>query len=106
MRKIETQEIACPSGKCYSVNVYPADMRFNDFIPGVIVLFNEDKTLFITHSDNVDYYLQKNKVSSLFADKGLTAIGLIKNASKAVREAAIAELNTLLSPSVSELPVV
>lgn len=38
MRLIEKTELTGTSGKIYSMNVYPADMRFNDFIAGVFLL--------------------------------------------------------------------
>ncbi len=103
MRKIETQELTGNSGKNYAMNVYPADMRFNDFIPGVFVLMSGEGTLFIGDSDNVDFYLQKNKVFDTLKDEGFERIGFIKNGSPAVRADIMDDIKPVLSPSKSEL---
>ena len=104
MRLIETREIAGSSGTPYAMNVYPADMRFNDFIAGVFVLMDGDQqAIFLGQSDNVDFFLQKNEVLSRFESNGFHRIGFIKNGSPEVRGKIVADLSRVLNPTVAEI---
>lgn len=90
MRLLETTTIEGSSGKSYPIKKYPADMRFNDFIAGVYILYGDDKTLFAGHSDNVDLVLQKKQVATNVSD--LTGIGLIRMGNPAKRQAILDDL--------------
>lgn len=104
MRLIETREVTGSSGKAYCMNVYPADMRFNDFIAGVFILLDTgEQAIFVGQSDNVDFFLQKNEILDRFKSKGFDRIGFIKNGSPEVRAKIIDDLTTVLKPKVAEL---
>ena len=90
MRLLETTTIEGQSGSTYPLKLYPADMRFNDFIAGVYILYAGDKTLFADHSDNVDLALQKKQVASSQPD--LSGIGLIRMGNPAKRQAILDDL--------------
>jgi hypothetical protein len=83
--------------------MYPADMRFNDFIPGVFLLYAEDETLYLDHSDNVDLWLQKQAVIERLGDEGFSRIGFIKNGSPVVRAAIVEDLKPVVSPKLEAL---
>ena len=103
MRIIETREIDGATGKSYSMNVYPADMRFNDFIAGVFLLMAGDGTLLIGESDNVDMWLQKNEAASKLANEGFDKIGFIKNGSREVRQNMVSDLTEACSPKLAQI---
>ncbi len=103
MRLIESREIEGKSGKAYAMNVYPADMRFNDFIPGVFLLMSADNTLYIGESDNVDVWLQKSEALSKLNDKGFDQIGFIRNGSAEVRAGILSDLAEVCSPELDNL---
>ena len=90
MRVLESTTIKGKSGKSYSMKVYPADMRFNDFIAGVYILFASNKTLYAGHSDNVDRVLQKKEVATTVP--GLSTIGLIRMGNPQKRQAILDDL--------------
>ena len=102
MRLIEKSEVTGTSGKSYAMNVYPADMRFNDFIPGVFLLFSEDSALFMGESDNVDAWLQKNDALGRLQDEGFARIGFIRNGSPEVRAAIMNDLDSTVTPKLAE----
>lgn len=103
MRVLEATTIKGQSGDSYPVKMYPADMRFNDFIAGVYILFAEDKALYTGHSDNVDLVLQKSEAASKLADKGLSRIGLIRMGSPVKRQAILDDVNGSLEPELRAL---
>ena len=99
MRLLESTTIDGVSGKSYPIKTYPADMRFNDFIAGVYILYAEDKTLYVGHSDNVDLVLQKKQVATALSD--LSTIGLIRMGNPKKRQAILDDLD--LSLELSEI---
>lgn len=103
MRILESTSISGQSGADYAINMYPADMRFNDFIPGVLVLYADDAVLYLGHSDNVDAWLQKNGVLDKLADQGFSRIGLIKNGNPSRREDIVADLGPVVQAALSTL---
>ena len=103
MRKLESTSIEGQSGKSYSINMYPADMRFNDFIPGVFLLYAEGEALYMDHTDNVDLWLQKQGVAEKLIDDGFTQIGFIKNGSPEVRASILEDLMPVVSPRMASL---
>ena len=100
MRRLESTTIDGASGTAYDMNRYPADMRFNDFIAAVYILFAEDKALHIGQSDNIDFVLQSNKVAESLAGDGLSSIGVVRMGSPNRREQIVADLSAALSPSI------
>ena len=103
MRRLESTTIQGRSGETYSMNTYPTDMRFNDFIAGVYILFAEEQALYVGHSDNVDMVLQTSKVADTLKDQGLSKIGLVRNGSPTRREAILSDLSKALSPTLASL---
>ncbi len=103
MRKIESITIKGESGESYPVNIYPADMRFNDFIPGVFLLFAGEETLYMGQSDNVDQWLQRQDPASNLANDGFSSIGFIKHGNPEARQAIVADLGPIVSPRLKEL---
>ena len=103
MRKIESTTIKGESGESYPVNIYPADMRFNDFIPGVFLLFAGKETLYMSHSDNVDQWLQRRNPVTHLANDGFSSIGFIRHGNPEAREAIVADLGPAVSPRLKEL---
>lgn len=103
MRLIEKSERTGASGKSYAMNIYPADMRFNDFIPGVFLLLAEDNTLFMGESDNVDVWLQKNDAYGRLKEEGFVRIGLIRNGNPGLRAAIVDDLISTVSATHSQL---
>ena len=94
MRVLESTAIEGVSGKSYPIKIYPADIRFNDFIAGVYILYSEDKTLYADHSDNVDLILQKKRVAKNLPK--LSAIGLIRMGNPEKRLAILDDLGLTL----------
>ena len=94
MRLLESTTIKGKSGKSYSMKVYPADMRFNDFIAGVYILSASYKILYAGHSDNVDRVLQKKEVAATVS--GLSTIGLIRMGSPEKRQTILDDLDLRL----------
>lgn len=103
MRRLESTTIDGASGTAYDMNRYPADMRFNDFIAAVYILFADDKVLHVGHSDNIDFVLQKNKVAESLAGDGLSSIGVVRMGSPGRREQIVADLSEALSPSIDSI---
>jgi hypothetical protein len=103
MRILESTTISGQSGDNYAVNMYPADMRFNDFIPGVFVLYAEDDVLYIDQSDNVDLWLQKNSVADKLSSKGFSRIGFIRNGNPARRQEIMADLAPVVQATLKEV---
>lgn len=90
MRVLESTTIDGQSGTSYDMKMYPADMRFNDFIAGVYILYSGDKTLYAGHSDHVDLVLQKKQVAQ--TQPGLSKIGLIRMGNPEKRQAILDDL--------------
>ena len=92
MAKLGVKSMEGKSGTEYVFNVYAADMRFNDFIPGVYVIFRElpdrQEVIYIGESDNVDVTLQDHDKQTCFDEHQY----LYKNASREVRQALIGDL--------------
>lgn len=103
MRLIESTTIAGQSGKTYPMNIYPADMRFNDFIPGVFLLYADEQVLFLGDSDNVDAWLQRSDALGKLGDQGFSKIGFIKNGSPKVRASMVDDLGPAVSPALTEI---
>ena len=99
MRLLESTSIEGSSGKSYPIKMYPADMRFNDFIAGVYILYASDKALYAGHSDNVDLALQKKQVATTLS--GLSTIGLIRMGNPEKRQAILDDLD--LTVELSEI---
>ena len=97
MRLLETSEMRGKNDS-YRMNLYPADMRFNDFIPGVFLLLAGDRTLYLGETDNVDLCLQKNQVLEKLSAEGFDRIGFIKNGSQKVRARILKDLASVLKP--------
>ena len=91
MRVLESTTVEGKSGKYYSIKMYPADMRFNDFIAGVYILYASGTTLYAGHSDNVDRVLQEKGVAT--AVPGLSTIGLIRMGNPEKRQAILDDLD-------------
>lgn len=102
MRLLETSEMRGRKGT-YRMNIYPADMRFNDFIPGVFLLLAGDRTLYIGESDNVDLFLQDNQVHEKLSLVGFDRIGFIRNGSPEVRAKILNDLTSLHKPEREHL---
>ena len=99
MRLLEATTIEGASGHHYPIKMYPADMRFNDFIAGIYILFAGDRTLFAGHSDNIDLVLQKKQVANNVPE--LSTIGLIRMGNPDKRQAILDDL--ALAPELSEI---
>ena len=88
------------SGKEYAFNVYPGDMRFNDFIPGVYYISKQDddesSAIYLGESDNVDLTLRKHDKQTCFEEHGYNRVAFYKNASREVRESVIEDLSPTL----------
>ena len=110
MRKLGTKPYAGSSGKQYEFNVYPGDMRFNDFIPGVYVISQEeseesgenDAIVFVGETDNVDVQLQNHELQACFDEKGYNRISFYKNASRELRQSIVEDLVPMLKPSCND----
>ncbi|MBT4161764.1 MAG: hypothetical protein HOC70_08495 [Gammaproteobacteria bacterium] len=103
MRILEATSIEGQSGKSYPIKIYPADMRFNDFIAGIYILYAGNKALFAGHSENVDFVLQKSEAATKLADKGLSSIGLIRMGSPVKRQSILDDLQAELSAELTEI---
>ena len=105
MRKLETISMSGKSGKDYTFNVYPGDMRFNDFIPGVYYiskqLGDESSAIYLGESDNVDVTLQNHDKQSCFDEQNYNRVSFYKNASREVRESIVADLSSTLDLACS-----
>ena len=105
MRKLETISMTGKSGKEYAFNVYPGDMRFNDFIPGVYYiskqLGDESSAIYLGESDNVDVTLQNHDKQSCFDEENYNRVSFYKNASREVRESIVADLSATLDLACS-----
>ena len=97
MKLLESTSIKGTSGKSYPIKMYPADMRFNDFIAGVYILFASDRTLYAGHSDNVDLVLQRKQVAKTLS--GLSTIGLIRMGNPKKRQTILDDLDLTLELS-------
>ena len=101
-RKLATRTLTGTSGKEYSFNVYPGDMRFNDFIPGVYYIFREDDdgeaAIYLGESDNVDVSLRNHDKQACFDENNFNRVAFHMNASKSVREDIASDLGGVLSP--------
>ena len=105
MRLLESRRVKGQAGREYTMNLYPADMIFNDFIPGVFVLMTDgpdSKSVYIGESDNVDLWLRTNDVMVRLRAEGFARIGLIRNGSRSVREAIVADLQGTFATGVSD----
>ncbi|HKI73648.1 MAG TPA: hypothetical protein VJ998_03345, partial [Pseudomonadales bacterium] len=65
MPKIGTTTLTGKSGKTYTMNVYPGNMQFNDFIPGVYLISHSkadaDTPIYVGETDNIDRTLQQHE---------------------------------------------
>ena len=103
MPKLGTTTLTGKSGKTYTLNVYPGNMQFNDFIPGVYLISrheNEsDTAIYVGESDNVDVTLRKHDKQACFVEHKFNRIAFFRNASKEVRDAVVADLLPILKPA-------
>ena len=103
MRKLGSTMVSGESGNSYPVNLYPADMRFNDFIPGVFLLYRGDEVLYAGHSDNVDLWLQKNDALGKLSEKGFSRIGFIRNGNPSRRSEILSDLAPVIDAVLKEI---
>lgn len=103
MRLIESTTIEGKSGERYAMNIYPSDMVFNDFIPGVFLLYAGDEVLFLGDSDNVDIWLRKNEVVTKLGDQGFSKIGFIRQGNPGKRAGIVSDLAGALEVRLSEI---
>ena len=99
MAKLGTTTLTGKSGKEYTLNVYPGNMVFNDFIPGVFLVARNDEAIFLGESDNVDVTLRKHDKQDCFDKHNYNRIAFYRNASKAVRDDMLADLLPVLKPA-------
>jgi bifunctional DNase/RNase len=97
MPKLGVKTLTGKSGRQYEFNVYPASMRFNDFIPGVYYISRqapdqEELPIYIGESDNVDIALQNHEQQTCFDEHEYNRVAFHKNASRDVRKAIITDL--------------
>lgn len=104
MAKLGTTTLTGKSGKQYKLNVYPGNMQFNDFIPGVYLISRNDggetdAAIFLGETDNVDVTLRKHDKQACFDEHGYNRIAFYRNASKPVRDNVMADLLPVLNPA-------
>lgn len=103
MPKLRTTTLTGQSGKTYTLNVYPGNMRFNDFIPGVYLISRHsddlDTAIYVAESDNIDVTLRKHDRQACFDEHNYNRIAFWRNASKDVRDAVVADLIQVLKPA-------
>lgn len=103
MPKLGTTTLTGKSGKTYTMNVYPGNVQFNDFIPGVYLISHSegdsDTAIYLGESDNVDITLRKHEKQSCFDEHNYNRIALYRNASKEVRDSVVADLMPTLKPA-------
>lgn len=103
MPKLGTTTLTGKSGKAYTLNVYPGNMQFNDFIPGVYLIGrndgDSDAAIYLGESDNVDNTLRKHDKQACFDEHNYNRIAFFRNASKEVRDAVVADLLPVLKPA-------
>ncbi len=106
MARLETRSITGKSGKEYAFNIYPGNMRFNDFIPGVYYVFKQEgdaeSAIFLGESGNVDVTLQAHDKQACFDEHGYNRIGFHMNASQEVRDGLMSDLTPVLSPACND----
>ena len=102
MARLGTRTLTGKSGQDYTFNVYPGDMRFNDFIPGVYYVYSEggdgEGAVFLGESGNVDVTLQKQDKSD-WESKGFNRIAFHMNAKQSVRDGIVDDLMPVLAPA-------
>jgi hypothetical protein len=85
------------------MNVYPGDMRFNDFIPGVFLVAKSDgdtrEAIFLGESDNVDVCLQKHEKKEEFDKSGANRILFFRAANPKTRSKVVGDLLPELNPT-------
>ena len=91
------------SGKAYEFNVYSKGTIFNDFIPVVYAIAQQDKDghqfLFVGESDNVRPALDSHGKLADFETAGYDTILFHRDARADVRQAVVNDLTEALSPS-------
>ncbi|MCH8256393.1 MAG: hypothetical protein IIA75_00560 [Proteobacteria bacterium] len=97
MPKLGVTTLMGKSGEEYAFNVYPGDMRFNDFIPGIYYISRETGNeevvpIYLGESDNVDVTLQNHEKQSCFDEHRYNRIAFYKNASREVRQRIVNDL--------------
>lgn len=106
MRKLGTTTLTGKSGNAYAMNVYPGDVQFNDFIPGVYLIGraegNDTAAIFIGETGNIDHTLRDHDKQSCFDEHGYNRILFYRNASKEVRDNVMADLQPVLSPACND----
>jgi hypothetical protein len=107
MPKLGITTLTGKSGKNYTMNVYPGNMQFNDFIPGVYLIARNDggeanAAIYLGESDNVDVTLRKHDKQACFDQHSYNRIAFFRNASKEVRDAVIADLLPALKPPCND----
>ncbi len=103
MTGIETEHLTGQSGQGYTFNTYPADIRFNDFIPGVYLISRQESDdtihhVFLGETDNIDICLADHDSQACFDQHGYNRIAFCKNASREIRRAIVEDLLPVLDP--------
>ncbi|MDZ7684671.1 MAG: hypothetical protein U5O39_06395 [Gammaproteobacteria bacterium] len=98
MPKLGTRTMTGGSGNAYEFNVYPGNMVFNDFIPGVFAVCKDEDVLFMGESDNVDRAIQNNDKKQELEQKGFNRVCFHRVANPDKRKAAIDDLLKAISP--------
>lgn len=101
MPKLGTRTITGGSGNTYEFNVYPGNMVFNDFIPGVFAVCKDDDVLYMGESDNVDRALKDHDKKDELEKQGYNRICFHRVANPEKRRAAIDDLLAAVSPSIN-----
>lgn len=103
MPKLGTTTLIGKSGKSYTLNVYPGNVQFNDFIPGVYLIGRHDDAgetaIFLGETDNVDRTLHGHDKQACFDEHNYNRISFFRNASKDVRDGVIEDLLPVLKPA-------
>lgn len=104
MAKLGTMTLTGKSGKQYTLNVYPGNMQFNDFIPGVYLIGRNDggqsdAAIFLGETDNIDVTLKKHDRQTCFDEHNYNRIAFYRNASKTVRDEVMTDLLPVLTPA-------
>ncbi len=106
MPVLETREFTGKSGKTYTMNVYPGDVQFNDFIPGVYYMSrvdgDEEQAVYLGESGNIDLTLKKHDKQECLDQHGYNRIAFYRNASKEIRDEVVDDLMPVLSPACNQ----
>ena len=106
MRKLGTTNLTGKSGTEYTMNVYPGDVQFNDFIPGVYFIGRQDDDIttpvYLGETGNIDNTLRTHDKQACFDEHGYNRILFFRNASKEVRDRVVADLLPVLEPACND----